>query len=188
MVSLLSWSRENFISLIDTGLEKDPVLHHSLDVLKWQVDQHTSDLWSLFWGKDLLDEFEEDGTGLVLVVRVLGNHGWEDLVALGDELLVDAHLLLHLHLLLLLHLHLLLLLHLHLLHLLHVSVHHVHVHVVATHVTLHSLVVSSILWLSSLLLLHVALVVSLTLSLVHSTGCVSLHHWSLWSEEGWERL
>lgn len=157
--------------------------------MKRQVDQHTSDLWSLLWGEDLLNEFEEHSTGLVGVVGVLGNHGGEDLVALGNELLVDAHLHLHLLLLLLLLDHvllllLLLLLHLHLLHLLHVSVHHSHVHVVATHVTLHSLLVS-ILWLSSLLL-HVTLEVSLTLSLTHATRCVSLHHWSLWSEEGWE--
>ena len=107
--------------LVDTGLEEVVVLHDQLDVGDWQIDEHTSDLGSL-WSDELVDELVQDGSDLVLVVGVLGDDGRQDLVAGHDESLVHGQLLLDL-LLLLAQLLLLLL------HGLHLSLvrHHVHV-------------------------------------------------------------
>ena len=124
---------EDCLSLSYTGVEELPVGHHLLDVLQLQVNQHTSDLGCLLVTNNLGDKVEKHGTSLLLVVRVLLNHGGEDGVALLEELAVDGRLLL------LLHLHLLLLSLLVLLHLLHLHV--VAHHWVSAHVVLHATVV-----------------------------------------------
>lgn len=100
---------EKVIGLANTSLEQIVVLHDELNVVNWKVDKHTSDLGS-FLTDQLINEFIEDCTNLVLVVRVLRNDSWENLVSSNDVLLVNGQLLL-LNLLLLLDL-LLLLLHL----------------------------------------------------------------------------
>jgi len=168
-------SRENVVSLLDTVAEVSPVGHHVLDVVQLEIDEHTSDLWSLLWSQELLDVLEEHVTSLVLVVWILDNHSWEDLVAVGDESLVHwKHLLLLLLLLLLLHLHLHLLLHV--LHMLHVLVLHVLVHPVLS------------VWAATLVL-HV-LWMHASWALSASWDSLVLHHLSLWwsVDEGWEAL
>jgi len=86
--------------LANTSLEQIVVLHDELNVVNWQVNEHSRDLGS-FLADQLVDEFVEDGTNLILVVRVLWNDSWKDSVGSHDVLLVECQLL-SLHLLLLL--------------------------------------------------------------------------------------
>ena len=46
---------EELIGLADTSLEEIVVLHDKLNVRNWKVDEHTSDLGSL-WTDKLVDE------------------------------------------------------------------------------------------------------------------------------------
>jgi len=97
--------------LSNTGFEQIVVLENQLNIVNWKVDQHTGDLGRL--GSDQLgNEFVEDGSNLVLVVRVVGNNSWEDDIGCHDKLLVDGQLLLRSCLLLNLLVHLLHLRHL----------------------------------------------------------------------------
>ena len=76
----------------DTGLEEIVVLEDELNVVNWEVDKHTSDLGCL-WSDQLSDEFVEDSSDLVLVVRVVGDDGGEDDSGGHDELLVKREAL-----------------------------------------------------------------------------------------------
>jgi len=97
------------VGLANTSFEQIVVLHDELDVVNRKINEHTSNLWSLLTDQ-LVDELIEHGTDLILVVRVLWNDSWEDLVGSHDVPLVNGQLLLlNLSLLLLLHLLLLLL-------------------------------------------------------------------------------
>ena len=177
--SLLSGAGEHLISLSDTGLEEVPVGHHLLDIIEGQVDQHTSDLGGLLRSEDLLDELIKHGTGLVLVVWILLDHGWDDHVAVLHELLVNGNLdwlllddLLWLHLLV---------------HASHVSDHlswDVHTTWHASHASLVSHVGVTIV---GLVLVRDSTSHLSWASLASWTNLVvSVHHWPLWSEEGWE--
>jgi len=87
--------------LANTRLEQIVVLHNELNVVNWQVDEHARDLGS-FRANQLINEFVEHGTNLILVVRVLWNNSWEDRIGGHDVLLINGQLLSHLLLLLLL--------------------------------------------------------------------------------------
>ena len=113
--SLLLLLLEKVASLHDTRVEERPILHDKLDILDGQVDQHASDLRSL-WSHNLGDVLVEDSADLILVVGVLGYDSRDDRVTGHQVALLERHLS-HLLLLLLL----LLLHHLLLLHLLHLS-------------------------------------------------------------------
>ena len=90
----LTWLlSEELIGLADTSLEEVIVLHDKLDVSNREIDQHTSDLWSL-WSNKLIHKLVENSSYLILVVRVLGDDSREDLVAGHDESLVHGQLLL----------------------------------------------------------------------------------------------
>jgi len=78
--------------LSDTGLEEIVVLEDELNVVNWEVDKHTSDLGCL-WSNQLSDKFVEDGSDLVLVVRVVYDDSGEDDVGGHDELLVKSEAL-----------------------------------------------------------------------------------------------
>jgi len=88
---------EKLASLLDTGVEKRPILHDVLDVFDGEVDKHTSDLRSL-GSNDLRDVLVKHGSDLVFVVGVLWSHGVNDLVTGHQVALLHCHLL---HLLLL---------------------------------------------------------------------------------------
>ena len=94
-LSLCLWSclssllSEKFRSLLNTGLEQIVVLHNELNVVNWQVNEHSSDLWC-FWSDQLVNEFVEHGTNLIFVVRVLFNDSWENLVGGHDVPLVSC--------------------------------------------------------------------------------------------------
>ena len=77
--------------LLDTSLEERPVLHDQLDVLNGQIDQHTSDLWSLC-ADEIVDMLVQYRANLVFVVRVLGHNCRDDLMASHQVTLLLAHL------------------------------------------------------------------------------------------------
>ena len=73
----------------DLGAE-DLVLHEvALDLVWWELDEHTSDLWGSVWWDELLDEWEDHLTDLLLQVLVSLGTGWEQLGGLllvrGDD-------------------------------------------------------------------------------------------------------
>ena len=88
---------EKLAGLLDTGVEKRPILHDVLDVFDGEVDKHTSDLRSL-GSNNLRDVLVKHGSDLVFVVGVLWSHGVNDLVTGHQVALLHCHLL---HLLLL---------------------------------------------------------------------------------------
>jgi len=153
--------------LTNTSLEQIVVLHDELNVVNWKVNKHTSDLWS-FLADQLINEFVEDCTNLILVVRVLWNDSWEDLVGSHDVPLVDSQLLLLNLMLLCLNLLLDLLLCDHLLlrgRLLHV------------HLGLHSHLLMLHTWLSH----HVTVLLMLVLSIPLPSGSITLTTWLILS-------
>lgn len=176
----------------NTGLEEIVVLENELNVVNWEIDEHTGDLGCL-WSDQLCDEFVEDSSDLVLVVRVVGDDGREDVGAGHDELLVDGKCLLWGSLLLDLLVHLLHLLHLLLGGWLLLWLHHwlsSHASHWGTGVLVHHA------WSLSSLSLVSVVVSSL---LVRSTWAtwssvlevLSLSHWSLWLlllHEHWHAL
>ena len=193
-MSSLALLGEEVAGLSDTGLEEIVVLEDELNVVNWKVDKHTSDLGCLR-SDHLSDKFVEDSSDLVLVVRVVGDDGWEDVGAGHDELLVNGECLLWDSLLLDLLVHLL-----HLLHLLlggWLLLHHWSWASHAAHwcaLVHHAWSLSSL----SLLLVLVSVVVS-SLSLVRSSWATwssvlvvwSLAHGSLWLlllHEHWHAL
>jgi len=65
IISLLLLLEES-VSLVDLE-DKNIVRAHVLsDLVKWQVDQHTGDLWSLSWSNHIGDELVNSVTNLVL--------------------------------------------------------------------------------------------------------------------------
>ena len=77
------------VGLANTSFEQIVVLHDELNVVNWQVNEHSSDLWC-FWSDQLVNEFVEHGTNLIFVVRVLFNDSWENLVGGHDVPLVSC--------------------------------------------------------------------------------------------------
>ena len=96
-----------FHSLLNLEFEVVEVTHVSLDLVNWQFNEHTGDLWRLFVTDKLLDELVDGMTNLVLQVRVLRGNGWDEsgsllLVSLSNGhlswvALVVHHWLLHWH-------------------------------------------------------------------------------------------
>ena len=88
------------VGLRDLGAE-DIVLHkETSDLVDWELDEHTSDLWSsVLWDK-LLDEWEDHLSDLFLEMLVSFGTGWKQL---GGLLLILGNSRVHLHLLVSLH-------------------------------------------------------------------------------------
>lgn len=64
-------------------LFKNVVVHEvSLDVFDGKIDQHASDLWSVVFSGDLLNEFIDHFSHLSLVVGVLGVNGGDQSLSL----------------------------------------------------------------------------------------------------------
>ena len=77
------------VCLVNTKLEQTVVLQDELNIRDWKVDEHTSYLRS-FGADQLSHKFVDDCTDLILVVRVLRNDSWEDLLSSQDVLLVST--------------------------------------------------------------------------------------------------
>ena len=76
---------DEVVGFLDLGAE-DIVLHEILlDLVDWELDEHTGDLWSSVWCDELLDEWEDHLTDLFLEVLVSLGTGWEQF---GGKLLV----------------------------------------------------------------------------------------------------
>ena len=81
------------VGLANTSFEQIVVLHNQLDIINGEIDEHARDLGSLL-SNQLIDELVKYSTDLVLVIRVLRDNGWENLVGGHDVSLVDGQLLL----------------------------------------------------------------------------------------------
>lgn len=84
--------------LLDLHLEVAPVHHVLLDLVDWQLDEHTRDLWSLVVANEALDVLVDAATDLLLQVWVVWVQGWDVLgrglqVPLLDRHVVWIHLL-----------------------------------------------------------------------------------------------
>merc|ERR1719327_2230495 len=86
--------------LLDLVLQVAEVHHVVLDLVDWELDEHTSDLGCLLVADELLDVLVDAATDLLLHVRVVGVEGWDVLGSLSEILLADGH-----HLVLLWHTH-----------------------------------------------------------------------------------
>lgn len=132
---------EEVSCLANTSLEQIVILHDELNIVNWQIDEHTSNLGS-FRADNLVNVFVENGTNLILVVRVLWNNSWEDRIGGHDVPLINRQRLSSILHWLLSHLSHLLLLLLKLLHLHHlclaVLVHLLTTHLLAIHLVWHS--------------------------------------------------
>ena len=67
--------------LLDLHVEVVPVHHVLSDLVDWQLDEHTSDLWSLVVTNDHLNILVDAATDLSLQVRVVWVQGWDILVS-----------------------------------------------------------------------------------------------------------
>lgn len=159
--------------LLDLHLEVVEVHHVLLDLVDWQLDQHTGDLWSLVLTNEMLHVLVDAATNLLLQVRVLRRHSVD--VFHGTLLILSGNTT---HLLLLLsHMHLLLhwwhwcawLLHWH--SLWDWLVHHLWLHWHSLLLVHHSLAHLT-LWLSTHLLVRVVHVTSAHASMVVVTHVV----------------
>lgn len=97
---------------LDLQLEILEVTHIGLDLVKRQLNEHTSNLWRLLISDELLHIGVDAVADLVFQVRVLGRDGRQESDGLVLVLLSDCHLggvhgswVLHWHRLLLLHWH-----------------------------------------------------------------------------------
>lgn len=77
---------EGFFDLV---LQVAKVHHVVLDLVDWQFDQHTSDLWCLFISNELLDVLVDAATNLLLHVRVVWVKGWDEFGCRSEVLLTD---------------------------------------------------------------------------------------------------
>ena len=75
-----------------TGLEEVVVLKNQLNVVDWQVNEHTGDFWRS-WADQLGDKLVEHGTDLLLVVGVLRDDSWLDHIGGHHVPLVNGQLL-----------------------------------------------------------------------------------------------
>lgn len=92
------------VGLLDLHLEVVPVHHVLLDLVDWQLDEHTGDLGSLVVADEALHELVDASTDLLLQVRVVWVKGWNVLGRGGKVSLLDRVALHHLLLRLLRHL------------------------------------------------------------------------------------
>lgn len=65
-------------SLLDLELQIVEVTHVGLDLVKWQLNEHTGDLWRLFVTNKRLNELVNGVSNLVLQMRVLRRNGWDE--------------------------------------------------------------------------------------------------------------
>jgi len=80
------------MSLLDLELKVVEVAHVGLDLVEWQLDQHTRDLWCLFVTDQLLDVLVNSMSNLVLKMWVLWRDGWDVLGGIKLILLGHGHL------------------------------------------------------------------------------------------------
>jgi hypothetical protein len=64
--------------LLDFAVEVVEVGHVGLDLLDWQLDEHTGDLWGSLVSNHRSDEWEDSLSDLLLKVWVLLGHGWQE--------------------------------------------------------------------------------------------------------------
>lgn len=84
---------DEVVGLGDLGAE-DLVLHEiTFDLVDWKLDEHTGDLWGSVLWDELLDEWEDHLTDLLLEVLVSFGTGWEQL---GGLLLILGNNWVHL--------------------------------------------------------------------------------------------
>lgn len=83
-------------SFLDLGVESIEALHVLPDLLDWEFDKHTCDLWSSLRLDQHGDEFEDGLTNLVFQVWVLLSHRWQKLLGGDLVFLLWSHVLLHL--------------------------------------------------------------------------------------------
>jgi len=167
--------------LLNLEVEVVEVTHVGLDLVERQFNEHTGDLWRLLVTNELLNELVDGVTNLILQVRILRRNGWDEsgsllLVSLSNGhlswvTLVVHHWLLHWHWLL----NHTLVRWWHLLLLLGTTLHHVLLHLVATHHT-------RLLLLHLLTWVHLLLAwTSWELTWVLSWRSVVVLSWSSWS-------
>jgi len=87
-------------SLLDLHVQVVPVHHVLSDLVDWQLNEHTGDLWCLVVTNDHLDELVDAATDLGLQVGVVWVEGWDVLVRGVQVSLLDWHavwVLLHAH-------------------------------------------------------------------------------------------
>lgn len=81
-----------FHSLLNLEFEVVEVTHVCLDLVNWQFNKHTGDLWRLFVTNKCLNELVDGMTDLVLQVRVLRGNGWDESGSLCLVSLSNGHL------------------------------------------------------------------------------------------------
>lgn len=79
-------------SILDLQLKILEIAHVSLDLIKWQFDEHTSNLWRLIVSDELLHVWIDAVANLTLQVRVVGLDGWKQSNGILLILLCDSHL------------------------------------------------------------------------------------------------
>lgn len=89
--SLLGLLIDEGVGLLNLEGKSLPGGEELLDLLHWQLDEHTSDLWSLLGSNDQLHIVEDEVTNLLLQVRVSLNSGWEEFVSGELILLLWGH-------------------------------------------------------------------------------------------------
>lgn len=81
------------VCLLDLHLESLEGLHVFPDLLDWELDKHTSDLWSFLWSDDHVNVVEDQVTDLILVVWVSVSDGWKKLLSAHHVLLLWGEVL-----------------------------------------------------------------------------------------------
>lgn len=79
------------VGLLDLECEGLPGSEELSDLLDWQLNKHTSDLWSLLSSNDQLHVVENEVTDLLLQVRVSLGGGRDELLSLECILLLWGH-------------------------------------------------------------------------------------------------
>ena len=93
MGSLLFLLHEQVVGLLNLqseGFERGHVLS---DLLNWELDQHTGDLWCLLWSDDHVNVVEDQMSNLILEVWVSLSDGVEELLGAHQVLLLRSQVL-----------------------------------------------------------------------------------------------
>jgi len=93
LVNSLLLSLINQLSgFFDLGTKSIKRRHDLLDLVNWQLNKHTSDLWSSLWRYQHVYELKDGLTNLVLQVWVLLGYRWEELHGYCHVSLIWGHL------------------------------------------------------------------------------------------------
>jgi len=86
---------DEVISFLDFAAEVLIRAHVLLDLLNWELDKHTGDLWNSIVADELLDEWEDGFTNSFFQVWVSLRDGWDQLG--GNLQVLSGHWVLRLH-------------------------------------------------------------------------------------------